>query len=164
MTSLLATHATAALLLSALLGAADDVPLLPDGGMEDQPAWKTSGGSATIARDAERKHGGKASMRIELAAGPCTAQHVLARTGSDSITVSGFLFLEGAITARVPVRVFDAEWRQVAWIELLPETKASVGWVPFSGTAKIPAGAARIALAVHLQGQGKAWLDDIEVK
>ena len=155
---------TTALVLIALLGAADDVPLLPDGDMEGQPAWKSSGGSATIVRDVERVHGGQASLRIDLSAGPCTVQRVLARTGSDSLSVSGFLYLEGAISARVPIRVFDTEWQQVAWIEVLPETKASDGWVPFSGTVRIPAGAARIALAVLLNGQGKAWLDDVQVK
>lgn len=157
-------HAATALILATLLGAADELPLLPDGGMEGQPTWTASGGSATIVRDGERVHGGQASMRIDLLAGPCTVQRVLARAGSDSLSVSGFIYLEGAISVRVPVRVFDSEWRQVAWIEVLPETKASDGWVPFSGTARIPAGAVRIALAVQLRGGGKAWLDDVQVK
>jgi hypothetical protein len=157
-------YVATALALSAFLGAAEIVPLLPDGGMEEQPTWSASGGSATIARDGERRHGGQSSMRIDLSTGPCSVQHMLVRTAGDSISVSGVLYMEGAISARVPVRVFDAEWKQIAWIEILPETKATGTWIPFSGTARIPVGAARVALAVHLQGQGKAWLDDVQAQ
>lgn len=121
-------------------------------------------GTVEIARDATEKHGGAASLRVE-AKGPdsqgAASQLIEAKAG-ETVTVSGWIKTAGKVKAIVGFQPFSADWKQNEF-KLLGYAQNDTGWTRFSASATVPAWGARFNLALLVEGDGKAWLDDVEL-
>lgn len=145
--------------------------LLRNGGMEDgeaQPtAWTSTWagtGKVAAARDTAQFHGGKASLRVESVGGAAkgNASQAVEGLAGKRVRIIGWLRSDGKVAAAVGAGSFDASWKQLGWetIQVVPAGGAS-DWVAFDKTVTIPAGTAKVSLGATIDGEGKAWFDDL---
>ena len=121
-------------------------------------------GSVGAARDTSEKHGGAASLRID-AVGDSQGQFsqmVDAKPGS-AVTISGWIKSSGKIKAVVCFQPFAGDWSKNEF-KAIGFAQGETGWQRFSQRVTVPEWAARFGIGVLVEGEGKAWLDDVALK
>ena len=66
-------------------------------------------------------------------------------------------------SANLALQVFDNNWKQIGWLPLADVLPAS-DWQSFNASASVPDAAAHVLLGLSINGNGKAWLDDVSVQ
>ena len=148
------------------------LPTLQNGAMsegaEAPTGWKvgwTGKGTLRAVRDTTQFQTPPAAFRIESVGGEAygNAGQELKVTTTPFL-VSGYVKSDGTLEeASVVVQAFDAGWKQVAWIPLA-DARGVGDWKQFSGVVKLPASAKSASLNISLKGQGRVWLDEVQVK
>ena len=148
------------------------VPVVQNAGMETGTAlpdnWAvtwTGSGKLALTRDTAEHHGGGASLRLSSDGGPAkgqAAQFVDAVPGQ-TFTVSGWVKTHGAASANFAVQPLNGSWTPVAFLQV-GYAQNETGWKRFEKQVTLPAGTARVALVLLLDGTGTAWLDDVALR
>ncbi|MDW8372350.1 MAG: hypothetical protein RMM29_01700 [Planctomycetota bacterium] len=146
-------------------------PAIPNGSMTeggDTPTgWSetyTMKGRVVVARDTEVFASAPASLRLESLAGEAVGNvNAFISDASGTFTVSGKVRSQGLKRTVVAVMGFDQTWQMKQWVDLY-ETKADVDWTSFSKPVSIDPAVKHVKLCLMIEGDGKAWIDDVEVK
>jgi len=154
------------------VSAPESKPLtLRNAGMEegsDVPAtWDVKlvgGGKINIARDTTTFKAGAASLRVESVGGATTGQasQMVEGGAGRTVTVSGFLKTSGAVRVNFAVQPFDADGNLLAFLQI-GHAQGNSPWASFSKSVTLPPKTARFGVGVLLDGDGKAWLDEVNM-
>lgn len=120
-------------------------------------------GTLTPIRDTKEKHGGVASLQV--LAGPGSqgqVSQVIEAPGGKTVTVSGWIKTAGNIKAVFAVQPFAGDWSKNEFKQVGFAQNES-DWQKFSQTITLPTWAARFGICLFVDGEGKAWLDDVEL-
>lgn len=126
----------------------------------------TANGKLELKRDTTNWYIRPAALSLASVDGPAygtASQEFKAVPGL--FTIGGFARAQGDLKeCLVAIQVFDANKKQIAWINLLDVPRGHAWWDPFAQTLSLPPGAATCELVLSLKGAGQAWLDEISVK
>lgn len=145
------------------------VPAVANGSMDagtDVPehwgdTWAGSG-KLKASRDTTTFRKGPASLRLESVGGKAEGQvqHFLEAKAGDTVRVGGYFKSAGKVTARVGVVSYTADWKGNGFTAF-DQVFNDSDWRPWAGEAKLPPGTARCAVVLMLNGDGRAWLDEV---
>ncbi|HEV7299183.1 MAG TPA: GDSL-type esterase/lipase family protein [Tepidisphaeraceae bacterium] len=142
--------------------------VLANGNMNDGSVvpvgWSGSWGDVVAARDTDVFRSAPASLRIDpsKAGGSGQAFQQIEGLEGKSFRLSGFVKSEGNARVNVAVQSFDEGWtknefRQAKYVQ--DETD----WSEFSTSIELPEWAARSNVLLMIEGDGRAWLDDVKL-
>lgn len=158
-------------LLALIASAAADDSLIVNGDFErGREGWsefwsRTPDGQAAL--DAERKHGGRQSLRVEHTGSQdwsVSQQRRLDVQPEQIYELSGWLCVEGEGNATLCVILYDAQGKAIDWSYGGQTVRAADGWQLVRSRFLIPAGAATILPRLIGTGPSQVWLDDAELK
>ena len=159
--------------------------LLVNGGFESQTTgWKSMRGwdrvpgyqgqvwTGVASVDAQEKHGGASSLRLENARAEDVvqvSQNVAADGacfgGGRKYRLSAWLKTERlAQPNSVNFAVFAPELKSMGQGGQLAFPAAGAGWVRVSGEFTVPAGAEMLRIMCHVGGEAKVWVDDMTLE
>jgi len=120
--------------------------------------------TADLRRDTEVFQSAPASLFLEAQGnGKTVSVYQLIRPKTNQIEIKASLRTEGAFNSIiVAAQIFDANWKQLGWKNLFVIEEPG-DWQSFTKTLSLKEGTARINLQVLIKGDGKLWLDDVEV-
>ncbi len=163
-----------AVLLTSPLAAADGDPArrrIPNGDMTaggDLPdRWDgrwIGKGAIAVQRDTTVFHTAPASLCVATDGGPAngSASCTVDCTGGEVLALSGWMKTDGRVKVNVFAQPFSADWRPLGFIQLgYRHDNDSHDWSEWNGTATMPADAARCIIGLLVEGEGRAWLDDV---
>ncbi len=128
--------------------------------------WTGRFGHCAVSRDTAVFHKGKASLLVDRGGGTDSGRgcaHQLLRLPSvTKVKIGGWVKTEGAARAILAAHFFDERF---GMSELVPvgELTTASDWQHAEAEVTVPAGSVRMAIALYVEGQGKAWLDDVSL-
>ncbi len=147
--------------------------LLVNPGMTDGDAipsawtavWAGTGKIASV-RDTQVFKVAPAALRVESVGGTANGNvsQGLEGVAGKRVRITGWVKSDGVVATTVGLGSFDANWKSLAW-----ETIQAVGtgagseWTQFDKTVAVPAGAVHVNLGMCIDGDGKAWFDEVAV-
>lgn len=159
-------------LLAALAAAAcaADVKSLPivngsmSQGTDQCTGWDkrwNGGGKTTVTRDVKVFKEAPASLCIATDGDAKGNVHQMIEVaGGSTIELSGWMKSEG-VKVQVFVQVFDETWKPIDYQMLKNAWEPSPDWSEFTGKITLPAAAVRVGVGIAVDGNGKAWLDEV---
>jgi photosystem II stability/assembly factor-like uncharacterized protein len=120
-------------------------------------------GEVTGVRDTGVFRSAPASLRVDCAANSQgQISSVLGGSPGDSFRVRGQLRSRGKLVASVAVQPFRQDWTPMPSIQV-GFAMNDTDWTVFSKEVTLPPGTARFMLGVFVEGEGQAWLDDVQL-
>ena len=121
-----------------------------------------------LVRDTADFKTGPAALRLDLVGGASASAAATFTFVPDSVTLSGWTKTSGRIDAlSYNLQVFDANWKQVAWLTSEDngsnKLHGSPDWQRFERKMDLPTGAAHVVFYFTATGDGKVWLDALDV-
>ncbi len=144
-------------------------PLITNGDMsrgdEAPKGWAhrwTGKGELKVSRDTDTYASSPAALRIESVGGSAKGQggQMIGLKARTSLSIAGSLKSEGDVKINAYAQFFDKDWSPVAFEQLAYAQNRS-DWQEFAETIQVPATAVRVSVGLLLEGDGKAWLDDV---
>ena len=123
--------------------------------------WTGKWGEGEVTRDAEVYKGAPASLRVAVSGGKsCQAFQQFDCKGNEIIRIAGWVRSSGKVKVNVAVQAFDAGWTrnnfgQVKYVQ------GDSDWTSFEKECALPDWAARFNIVLLVEGEGKAWLDEV---
>ena len=165
--------------LTALLGAlsagvwAGEPPTVANGSMTDgadaPTGWEqtyVTAGKLKVVRDTADFAKGPASLCLMSVDGPAdgNCSQPIANAAGRTFTVKGYAKAAGERLeyASVAVMVQGPDWQVAKWQDLRPIMQDR-DWTPFEQSVTVPDDAANVLLILLLRGEGKVWMDEVEV-
>ncbi len=141
-----------------------------NGDMEEggsMPRYWTSRwiGSPTIEikRDTDVFHGGEASLSIK---GTGKAKGQISQITDvgmiQHVTLEAYAKAEGSAATNIAIQAFDPKWKTLKYFNVVYK-RGKFDWRKIKGSTKLPAGTVKIGIAMLIEGDGQAWLDDVKV-
>jgi len=124
----------------------------------------TGSGKVEAVRDTQVFKSAPSSLCVKSVGGPANggAGHQI-DASLKVFTISGCVKCGGALKdATVALQSFDAGWKQVGWTTLA-DYKQPTDWSSFKQHVQLPANAMATQLVVIINGDGEAWLDDVDL-
>jgi hypothetical protein len=120
-------------------------------------------GSVSAARDASVLLDGHPSLRLQADAPASlgTIRQDFIPSG-DAFTVSGSVRIDGQSDGTIALQVFDAAWKQLAWIPITACTTAGEP-ATYATRVTMPVSAAHGGLILQNSGSGKVWFGAIRL-
>ena len=146
--------------------------VLRNGDMEaggDKPdAWDaawTGRGTIKVTRDAAVFHNGKASLKVASEGGEALGQagQVIDAEAGAKFTVAGWVRSQGKIKVNVAIQPLDVKWTPITFTQV-QYVQNDTGWTNFRKEITLPAKSARFNIAVLIEGDGSANLDDVTIE
>ena len=141
--------------------------VLKNGGMTQvgpagAPAeWGGKSGDVDTARDADVFHVAPASLRVSSAAGKSGQGFQTVRGGAGAtFTLAGWFKTAGSAKAQVFVQAFADGYKQNQFFQI-QYRQGDSEWAEFSKTVTLPPWTAFFTVGVLIEGDGKAWLDEV---
>lgn len=136
-------------------------------GTDVPTGWNTQWvgrGKITVSRDTSTFKAGPASLCITTVGDAMgqTAQTLDAAEGA-RFTLTGYAKSAGSVKVNVAVQAYNAGWTPVAFIQC-GFVQNEADWTAFSKDVVLPAGTAHIGVVLLVDGNGKAWLDEVGIK
>ncbi len=131
----------------------------------DRPdAWTHTWGDGESRRDTATFKSAPASLSVAVTGGRSgqAFQQIEGHAGK-SFTAKGVVRTQGNARVNVAIMSFDGSWSRNHF-EQLRYVQGNTGWETFSKTVTIPDWAARFNVVLLVEGDGKAWLDDVTLK
>ena len=122
-------------------------------------------GKLSAARDTSIKHGGAASLRVDtggMDAMGSVGSFVDAPYPGGKVTITGFVKSEGDIKVNFAAQPFSTDWKAIAFNQI-GYVQNNADWQSFTKEITLPDGTARINVNLLVEGNGKAWLDDVKI-
>ena len=126
-------------------------------------AW-TGRGRLTIARDTKVFRNGPASLRLDTGAADAMGQATQSvdAPGGTRFALSGAVKSEGEVKVNVAIQSFTAGWKTIEFKQMKYAENDS-DWANFASEMTVPANTAHAAVTLLIEGNGKAWLDDVKL-
>jgi hypothetical protein len=120
-------------------------------------------GPVKIMRDTTDFVTGPASLRMEGDGSNSVSQRLAQRR--DEFTLSGQTKMSGEVQeALIAVQSFDAGYKQVGWTTIFDAREAkATDWTKWQQKLTLPSNAVHSFLKVTYKGNGKLWLDEVEL-
>lgn len=112
----------------------------------DSTIFKVAPASLCLATDGEAK--GNVFQFIDV-------------PGGSTIDLTGCVRSEGTVKVLVFVQSFDAEGKPIDYQLLRNQYEVAPDWVDFNNRITIPAAAVKVGVGLAIDGNGKAWLDEV---
>ncbi len=123
-------------------------------------------GTLRVVRDTQDFVAGPASLRLESVGGAAdgNCNQSIQGAAGQTFTVKGYAKAAGPGLeyATVAVMVQDQNWQMAKWQDLMRITDVRT-WTPFEAEVTVPPDAANVMLMLLLRGDGKAWLDEVQI-
>lgn len=137
-----------------------------EGGTDLPTYWDgkyVESGTVTATRDTAEKHGGAASLKVAVS-GPGKGQYsqMIEAKGGQTITVEGWMRSTGKVKAVLAVQPFSGDWKQNEF-KVFGYRENDAAWHKFSQTITLPEWAGRFGVAILVEGDGSANLDDVTI-
>ncbi|MCX7009042.1 MAG: hypothetical protein NTY53_17640, partial [Kiritimatiellaeota bacterium] len=131
-------------------------------GWTDQ--WIASGKIA-VSRDVATFHSAPAALAIASVGGLAHAQAMqfIAGAAGQRLRLSAWVRADGKANAIFGVQSYTAEWKGIEF-KALGKAMSGFDWQEACGEVTLPPKTARFAVLLLLQGEGKAWLDDVSAE
>lgn len=119
-------------------------------------------GQVTAARDTTEFKSSPASLRVDAKS---NAQgqfsQVVESAGGTRFRLRAQLKSKGNVTVLVALQPFTADWKPMPFVNA-GFARGDSGWSKIEADLTVPDGAARFGLVLYVEGDGSAWLDDVE--
>lgn len=146
--------------------AADDFKItLQNPGMEagrDVPeGWRGRFGKVYVTRDTETFHSGAASLSVQNTAGSSGSAHqMLAVKPGLKLKLGGWIKSSEGAKVNFAAQFFDEKftWNEFVQVKYL---EGAQDWQQAEKEITVPERAVRMAVALYVDGVGRAWLDDV---
>ncbi len=133
-------------------------------GTDQCTAWDkrwNGGGTVTVARDTTVFKEKPASLRIATEGqAKGNVYQMIEVAGGTTIELTGWMKSDG-VKVQVFVQVFDDTWKPIDYQMLKNAWEPSPDWTEFTGKVTLPAAAVRVGVGIAIDGNGKAWLDEV---
>ena len=142
-------------------------PAMTDG--ETRPlGWDgkaTTKGNLDVFRDTADFASAPASLRVESVGGPVTGSvsTPLRDVCGKTLKISCKMKNAGFTGCALSLKGIDGSWKPVLNQDVI-DAKDAKGWSSFTVEFAVPAGAVNTSLGLSVTGEGKAWLDDVEIR
>lgn len=138
-----------------------------EGGEGVPLGWTGKFGDCIVARDATVFHGGKASLCVDRSTltdnrNACAHQMLSVKPAS-KITLSGWVRTEGTAKVNFAAQFFDERFTTNDCFPV-KTLEGTHDWQELEAEIAVPENASKLAIALYVEGQGKAWLDDVKLK
>lgn len=163
-------HFAIVLLAASSLCAADAVRRLPvaNGAMSEGTdtcaAWTgrwTGSGKLVASRDTRTFKKGPASLCLATdGEAKGNIHQMIDVAGSSTVELGGWLKVDGALKVLVFIQAFDAEFKPIDY-QVVKNQVEPTGWIEFDGKVALPPKTVRVAVGMQVDGNGKAWLDEV---
>jgi len=125
--------------------------------------WTGKWGEGKVKRDTEVFKEGPASLCVEVAGGKsCQAFQQLSSQGGETFKLHGWVKAMGKVKVNVAVQSFDEGWTKNNF-DQVKFLQNDADWTEFEKEVTIPDWAARCNVVLLVEGDGKAWLDEVGV-
>lgn len=136
-------------------------------GAEQPTGWTDQwvpAGRVVLSRDVTTFHSAPAALTLVSIGGPAQGQAMqfIAGRPGQHIELHAWVRATGHATAIFGVQSYTADWKGLAF-KALGEALPGFDWQEADGEVTLPPRTARFAVLLRLQGEGQAWLDDVEV-
>lgn len=122
----------------------------------------TGSGTLTASRDTTVFKVGPASLRLQTAGeAKGNVFQFIDVPGGSTIDLAGCVRSEGTVKVLVFVQCFDAESKPIDYQLLRNQYEVAPDWVDFSNRITVPAATVKIGVGIAVDGNGKAWLDEV---
>lgn len=133
--------------------------VLPDG-------WAGRWGDVIAARDTKVWKEGPASLRVDADGASGQAFQLIEGVAGKTLRLSGFIKVQGAVKAQVAVQSFgdsvNGAWQQKKFDQVV-YVQGEMNWLAFNKDVTIPEGTLRFNVQLLVEGQGRAWLDEVRL-
>ena len=121
-------------------------------------------GRILVARDPSTSYEGEASLRIQTVGGSGKGQisQIISGTGISEVTLTAYVKSEGKVFSQVAIQSFDANWKTLQY-KTVKHFRKQDDWMKISKTVKLPAGTIRFGVGLLVEGDGKAWMDNVSL-
>jgi hypothetical protein len=126
--------------------------------------WDGKFGDVTAARDTTTFKEGVASLRVEGQTGKSGQAFQTFEMGAGkTYHVSGWVKSQGDAKVNFAVQSFAGDWskndfNQVGYVQ------GNIDWTKYAKTVTIPDWAGRFNVLLMVEGNGRAWLDDVKIE
>jgi lysophospholipase L1-like esterase len=127
--------------------------------------WEERTGNGKVKRDWETYYSAPASLSVDCTGtkvGFCSASQTIHAIAGLRITVGGVLKTQGTAKVSVQVECLDGTQRRFASRRVM-FAAGTTDWVGGGQQVTLPAGTEFFRITLHVNGIGKAWLDDVSL-
>jgi hypothetical protein len=135
-------------------------------GNEKPESWDTQWGEVRVFRDMKVFKSEPASFCVE------TVKAGVQGNGGQTLEIeagasgkfSGWMKTEGKVKVNVALMCFTDDWKMKEFKQLAyRHDNAASDWSEWTAEATVPEGTGHVQLVLLVEGDGKAWLDDVKV-
>ena len=122
-------------------------------------------GKIKVARDPQIFKKGPASLRVESVDGNAKGQASQMRDApaGATFTIRGWVKSQGSVKVNVAIQPYDDAWHPITFLQA-GYVQNDTDWTRFEKTITLPEKTAHFGINLLLEGAGKAWLDEVEIK
>lgn len=139
--------------------------VLRNPGMEDgndvPEGWRGKFGKVLVMRDTETFHSGSASLSVQnSASGSGCGHQMMAVKPGLKLKLGGWVKCEEGAKVNFAAQFFDEKftWNEFNQVKFL---EGSQEWEQAEKEITVPEKASHMAIALYVEGVGRAWLDDV---
>lgn len=121
-------------------------------------------GKIKISRDTQVFKKGPAALSVSSNSAPAKGQasQLIKGSSGQSFTLSGFAKSKGTVKVNVAVQSFSRKSRPIKF-QQVQYLHNNQDWTPFSQKVTLPRETHQFGVALLLEGQGQAWLDEVKL-
>lgn len=121
-------------------------------------------GQIKVVRDTRVYHTAPASLRVESSGGAAQGQasQVVEAAAGAKFVLKGYLKTEGQAKVNVALQPYDGAWSPITFLQAR-FSQNDTEWTPFEKEFTLPQKTARFGIVLLLEGEGKAWLDEVSI-
>mgnify|MGYP000657101938 CR=1 FL=1 len=121
-------------------------------------------GKIEISRDTQVFKRGPAALMVTSTSGPAKGQasQLIKASSGQSFTLRGFAKSAGTVKVNVAVQSLSKQLRPIKF-QQVQYLQNNQDWTSFSESVTLPANTHRFRIVLLLEGQGQAWLDEVQL-
>ncbi|WP_299413443.1 GDSL-type esterase/lipase family protein [Acaryochloris sp. IP29b_bin.148] len=121
-------------------------------------------GKVNVSRDTQVFKEGPAALRVSSTSDFTKGQtyQLLQGSSGQSFVLSGFVKSKGTVNVNVAVQSFSQKLRPIQF-QTVQNLHNSQDWTAFSQDITLPPNTHQFGIALFLEGQGQAWLDEVKL-
>ena len=117
-----------------------------------------------LSRDTKVKHRGQGALKLHLSGipGARTLEQLVRGGAGRELTLQGWIKTQGALQVQVGILPYDPRVQPQTLLPAAHLEKTS-DWCLFTQKLILPAGTSCFSVALRAEGEGTAWLDDVQL-
>lgn len=132
-----------------------------EAGTDVPEGWRARFGKVYATRDTETVHGGKASLSVQNSSSSSGSAHqmILVKPGL-KLKLTGYMKSAEGSRANFGVQFFDEKFTWNEFVKVRRQENVH-DWEFGEQEITVPENASHMAIALYVEGVGRAWLDDV---